>query len=78
MIKFHKCNLCKKRFKSSEPGRIQITKRLVKGKVEFWLCSNCAKTFKEKIRDIIPTIDFGEENKIEKNEEKEKISYESL
>ncbi len=60
MIKFHKCNLCKRRFKSSEPGRIQITKRLIKGKVEFWLCSNCAKIFKEKVRDIIPTIDFGE------------------
>jgi hypothetical protein len=77
MIKFHKCNFCKKRFRANEPGRIQITKRLIKGKVEFWLCSSCAKIFKEKVRDIIPIIDIGEETQIEENKEKEKISYES-
>jgi len=62
MIKFHRCNFCKIRFKSNQPGRIQIIKRLIKGKVEFWLCSNCAKKFKERVRDIIPTIDLGENN----------------
>ncbi|MEM7816284.1 MAG: hypothetical protein QXZ20_00025 [Candidatus Aenigmatarchaeota archaeon] len=54
MIKFHKCNICKRSFKANQIGRIQIVKRLPKGKKEFWLCANCTKIFIDRIKDILP------------------------
>lgn len=71
MIRFHKCNICRRRFKADQIGRIQIVKRLPKGKKEFWLCSNCTDIFIERIKDIIP---IQKEGLYEKKEyEKEEI-----
>lgn len=69
MIKFHKCNICKRRFKADQVGRIQIVKRLPKGKKEFWLCADCTKIFIERIKDILP-IHIEKEDLYEKNEKK--------
>lgn len=73
MIKFHKCNICRRRFKADEIGRIQIVKRLPKGKKEFWLCSNCTKIFVERVKDILPIKIEEDLYEKSKNEQREEI-----
>ncbi len=53
MVKYHICNICGRAFKADEVGRIQIIKKLERGKIEFWICSKCADKFKERVKDLI-------------------------
>ena len=53
IIKSHTCNICHKKFRANQTGRIEIVKRLGKGKIEFWVCSDCAPQFKEKVKGLI-------------------------
>jgi len=52
MRKLKTCNICKKKFKASLPGRLQIVKRKEKGKVEIWICPKCASLVKERLKDL--------------------------
>ena len=63
--KFHRCDMCGKRFPATQIGRIQIIKRLPKGKVEFWVCKNCSSKFKERVKPLIPHIEWEPKNKPE-------------
>lgn len=72
MIKFHRCDICKRRFRADQVGRIQIVKRLQKGKKEFWLCATCTeKIFIERVKDIIPNIEKEGEYEKEKDGKEE-------
>jgi transcription initiation factor TFIIIB Brf1 subunit/transcription initiation factor TFIIB len=51
-LKLHKCNICKKRFKASKTGRLQIVKKTKEGKKETWICRDCAPVIKEKLKEI--------------------------
>ncbi|NOX71992.1 MAG: hypothetical protein GXO64_04855 [Candidatus Micrarchaeota archaeon] len=52
MIKLKTCNICRKKFKATLEGRIEIVKRKDKGKVELWVCPSCAPQVKEKLKEI--------------------------
>ena len=52
MIRLKTCNICKKKFKANRFGRIQIVKRLERGKIEIWICPECVPEIKEKLRDL--------------------------
>jgi len=65
--RLHRCDMCNRRFPANQIGRIQIVKRLPKGKVEFWICKACAPRFMECVKPLIPHIEW--EPKSEKREE---------
>lgn len=52
MLKMHKCNICKKKFKASKTGRIQIIKKIPDGKKEIWICRDCAPIVKAKLKEL--------------------------
>jgi len=52
MGKVHTCNICHRKFRGEEVGRLQIVKRKKKGKVEFWICKDCAPLIKKKLKEI--------------------------
>lgn len=52
MGKMKKCNICKKRFHSSRPGRLEIVRRKDKGKVEIWVCPDCVPEVKKRLKDL--------------------------
>ncbi len=52
MLKFHKCNICGKRFKANKTGRIQIIKKIKDGKKEIWVCRDCAPIVVEKLGEL--------------------------
>ena len=52
MPKLKTCNICKRKFRPSEVGRIQIVKKLEKGKVEIWICPACVPKIKERLKDL--------------------------
>jgi hypothetical protein len=52
MIRLKTCNVCKKKFRSNLPGRLEIVKRKEKGKVEIWVCPKCMPEVKERLKDL--------------------------
>jgi len=52
MIKNKICNICRKKFKPTAEGRVQIVKRKDKGKVELWVCPDCVPQVKEKLKEV--------------------------
>ncbi|MCD6590743.1 MAG: hypothetical protein J7K72_02110 [Candidatus Aenigmarchaeota archaeon] len=52
MQKLKTCNVCGKKFKPGLPGRLQIVKKKKKGKVEIWVCPDCAKEVKKRLEDL--------------------------
>jgi len=52
MIKKKKCNLCKKRFHPSLEGRLEMVKKLEKGKVEVWICPDCFPQVSDRLKDL--------------------------
>ncbi len=49
--KYKICDVCGKRFHRERENRLQIIKRLKKGKVEFWVCPDCAKDVCKTLRE---------------------------
>ncbi len=70
--KFKICDVCKKRFHREQENRLQIIKRLKKGKVEFWICNGCSPKVAETLRKNFDIPIFIKEKKEEKVEEGEK------
>jgi len=52
MIKLKTCDICKKKFKANLAGRLEIVKRLEKGKVEIWICPDCVPEIKKRLDDL--------------------------
>ncbi len=63
--KFKICDVCKKRFHREQENRLQIIKRLRKGKVEFWVCNKCSPAVAKMLRE-----QFGIKIIISEKEEK--------
>ncbi len=74
--KFKICDVCKKRFHREQENRLQIIKRLKKGKVEFWVCNKCSPKVADVLREQFNIQIFikekeGGENKSPKNEKED-------
>jgi hypothetical protein len=52
MLKLHKCDLCKKKFKPTKNGRLQIIKKIPDGKKESWVCPDCAPLVRDKLKEL--------------------------
>ncbi|MCK4428994.1 MAG: hypothetical protein KAU95_01360 [Candidatus Aenigmarchaeota archaeon] len=52
MLKFHKCDICREKFKASKTGRLQIIKKTRDGKKEIWVCRDCVPLVKEKLKEL--------------------------
>lgn len=74
--KFKICDVCKKRFHREQENRLQIIKRLKKGKVEFWICNKCSPKVADMLRASFGVQIFikSKEESSEEEKEKEKSS----
>jgi len=52
MLKLHRCNLCKIKFKPDKINRLQIIKKTKYGKKEYWICNNCYPVVRDKLKEI--------------------------
>ncbi len=52
MRRLKTCNICKKKFRPEEPGRLEIVRRKGKGKVEIWVCPECVPEVKKRLKDL--------------------------
>ncbi len=69
--KFKICDVCKRRFHREQENRLQIIKRLKKGKVEFWVCNKCSPAVAKALREQFNIQIYIPEKDEEEDKDKE-------